>query len=201
MRRVAAALLAVLAFATSVAAEIAPRSSESLAASAEIILDGTVESIGGVRRRSIFWDERAWVHRLRVEEISRGEGIAVGDLVEIEAWSSFYRLPIFVPAHGTGHRPLPLVGERCRIHATRNQAGRLEPILPNGWTLAATASPNDRARFSSKPLQDPSAATGWLILALGLGSTALSIRRSGTRKLALLALGCVLLLYGVWMTI
>lgn len=196
-----AATLALLAACTTAWAEVPNRTPEQLDERATIVVAGTLESIGGVRERSIAWDRRRWVHRLRVEEVLRGEGIAAGDLLEVHAWSSFYRLPIMVPAYATGHRPLPLVGERTLLHATRRDDGRIAPVLPNGWSIPGVTDQRERRRFDPGPLQDPAAAMAWLVLALGLGSTALSIRRDGRKKFALLGLGAAMLLYGFWMTL
>jgi hypothetical protein len=199
--RALAPTLALLVACAIARAEVPNLTPEQLDEVATIVVEGTLDSIGGLRERSIAWDRRRWIHRLRVEQVLRGEGIAAGDLLEVHAWSSFYRFPVMVPAYATGHRPLPLVGERARLYAKRRDDGRIAAVLPNGWSIPGIADRRERRRFDPGPLQDPAAAMAWLVLALGLGSTALSIRRKGRTKFALLSLGAAMLLYGFWMTL
>lgn len=181
--------------------EIGPKSQEALEEHATVILVGTVESVGGIRRRGLLWDDRDWAHRLKVERVLRGDGIEVGSVVPVRSASHFWRLPFASPAYGTGHRPLPLPGERCTVYARSSDRGQVEALLPNGWVLPAGADSAQRERWSTKTLQDPSAAIGWMIFALGIAAVATAVRRSGAKRVVVLVLGAIMLGLGGWLTV
>jgi hypothetical protein len=114
--------------------EAFPLSQEDLAARAEVIVHGTIESISIVRDVTNLFDERSFTAVLRVDRVERGEGIAPGDRLRVEYWR---RQPLVASASESvgGYAPLPWKDTTVWLFARRETegAGNLAPLLPNGW--------------------------------------------------------------------
>jgi hypothetical protein len=117
-----------------VATEAYPLTREDLAARAEVIVHGTVESISIVRDVTNQFDERSFSAMLLVDRVERGEGIAPGDRVTVEYWR---RRPLAEGVRDAvgGYAPLPWQGDSAWVFARRDaeNSGPLMPLLPNGW--------------------------------------------------------------------
>lgn len=118
-----------------VATEAFPLTREDLAARAEVIVHGTVESISIVRDVTNRFDERSFTAILLVDRVERGEGVAVGDRLTVEYWR---RQPLVAAAIESvgGYAPLPWQGATAWVFARRDTESpeRLTPLLPNGWS-------------------------------------------------------------------
>lgn len=116
------------------AIEAFPLSREGLAARAEIIVHGTVESISIVRDVTNRFDERSFTATLLVDRVERGEGVSPGDRLTIEYWR---RQPLVEVASDSvgGHAPIPWQGDQAWVFARRDadDPNRFTPLLPNGW--------------------------------------------------------------------
>lgn len=118
----AGALLAVVsALAYAWRPEKADRSPQQLRESATHVVVGKVLQVWTRAEESGSWDYTRYVAEVQIEAVEKGEGLAPGQLVYVrywtKEWDGFFGAP---PPDTNGHRGLPAVGVRSRMHLARN---------------------------------------------------------------------------------
>ncbi len=118
----AGALLAVVAaVAWAWRPEKANLSPEQLRTTATHVVIGKVEQVWTRAEESGSWDWTRYVAEVRVEAVEKGDGLVPGQLVYVrywtKQWDSFFGTP---PPDTNGHRGLPAVGTRSRIHLAKD---------------------------------------------------------------------------------
>lgn len=117
----------------------APLSPAELKKKASHIISGQVVGVSSKVQKSK--NERATgVHRdrvftikLKVEAVSKGAGLKVGDEIDVEAWKPVSRVP---PLPGLqGHKSIPKAGDTVTMYVGGEKEKVYEPILPNGIVI------------------------------------------------------------------
>ena len=83
--------------------------------------------------------DEVYTIKLKVETISKGAGVKVGQEILIEAWKPSTRIPR-VPGL-QGHEPVPGKGDAVKMHLLKNKKTKAyEPLLPNGIEITKKAN-------------------------------------------------------------
>jgi hypothetical protein len=83
--------------------------------------------------------DKVYTIKLKVESVSKGAGIKVGQKILIEAWKPSTRIPR-VPGL-QGHEPVPGKGDAVKMHLLKNKKTKAyEPLLPNGIEITKKAN-------------------------------------------------------------
>ena len=197
-----ASILTMLGF------EQAPRSTADLEATSSDIVLGVVDSRSMQETRDDSWLERTFDYDVRVEETFKGD-LEGGSIVVVRATHRKWIAPDPMPSSGTGHQPLPLVGELAKFHLVPDDedSGRYLVIAPNGVELGSAARLDDPTRTGDPP---PVAASetaeevapktkdpfGWDVVLFLLAVPILvgSLRQNGAARWILLAISTTMLL-------
>ncbi len=154
------------------------------------------------------WLERRFTYQVRVEEDSETGGLKQGDVIHVDAANRRWIGPEPIPPSGTGHFPLPIVGELARFHLiniTGDNAYMV--VIPNGVELSRDADVADPRRIGDLPPEPamPAEETaveeverdpfGWdvLLLLLAIPLIVGGLRQKGRPRLVLLAVASVML--------
>lgn len=185
---------------------IEQKSQEELDEIADEIVLGMVQSRSVEETANGSWLERRFTYEVRVEEPSPKGGLKRGDVIEVRAANRQWTNSDPMPESGTGHSPLPIVGELARFHLVRitgEDAFRVVP--PNGVELSMDANVADPTRRgdSAPPEiveQDPTKPTakdpfGWdvILLLLAIPLVIGSSRQEGRPRWILLSIAFVML--------
>ena len=82
--------------------------------------------------------DEVYTIKLKVETISKGAGVKVGQEILIEAWKPSTRIPR-VPGL-QGHEPVPGKGDAVKMYLLKNKKAKAcEPLLPNGIEITKKA--------------------------------------------------------------
>ena len=82
--------------------------------------------------------DKVYTIKLKVESVSKGAGIKVGQKILIEAWKPSTRIPR-VPGP-QGHQPVPGKGDAVKMYLLKNKKAKAyEPLLPNGIEITKKA--------------------------------------------------------------
>ena len=209
LRRWLGGLLATLVTAAMMGvgtSEIAQKSPEQLADIADEIVLGVVETRSVVETADGPWLERRFTYRVRVEEPSEKGGLARGDVIDVSAANRQWTGSEPMPSSGTGHSPLPVVGELARFHLVRvSGEDAFMVVVPNGVELSMDADLADptRAGDPAPPdIVDPEADApstqdpfGWdiILLLLAIPLVVGSLRQQGRPRWILLSIASVML--------
>lgn len=198
----AASVLAMLGF------EQAPLSPAELEATSTDIVLGVVESRSMQEDRDDSWLERTFDYDVRVEETFKGD-LERGATVVVRAGTRRWIGPDPMPPSGTGHQPLPLVGELAQFHLVPadDGSGRYLVVAPNGVELGSGARLDDPTRMGDPPpVEAPEDSAevaaknkdpfGWDVVLFLLAVPILvgSLRQSGSARWILLAISTTMLL-------
>ena len=178
-------------------AEAPPLSNEELAARADVVVHGVVESIVIERVLSNLFDDRSYLATFRIDRVERGEDLEDGSRIEVRYWRRD-ALDDSVLTSVAGFTSLPSVGETAWLFANRDEAdGTLVPVMPNGWRPDEERPPDptglyggvervvrDQRTGSMTPL-----AFGLLAIAAGIGAGALRAGPQTRPAVLLLAAG------------
>ena len=188
--------------------EIAPKSPQELAEIADEIVLGVVESRSMEQTTNEEWLERKFTYQVRVEEDSEKGGLQQGDVIRVDAATRRWIGPDPMPPSGTGHFPLPMVGELARFHlveVTGDNAYMV--VIPNGVELSRDADATDPRRIGDLPPEPalPEEETlaeevdpdpfGWdvLLVLLAIPLVVGGLRQKGRPRLVLLLVASVML--------
>ena len=139
---VATALFSLAIFAA--LAAVAPLSPAELKKRASHIVTGMVVGIDSKTQKSAI-ETAVGVHRdkvytieIKVEKVSKGAGIEVGDQIKVFAWRPSTRIP---PLPGPqGHSSIPKKGDRATFHLRTDAEDQFTPLVPNGIQLIESES-------------------------------------------------------------
>ena len=133
-------LIALLSFPIAIWGAKIPASPEQLKKQADLVVTGKVISISskigkskietspGVHRDEVF------TIKILVSTVKKGAGVKSGDQIEIVAWKPVKRIP---PIPGLqGHQTVPAKGDTATFFLEGKVGTLLEPILPNGISIA-----------------------------------------------------------------
>jgi hypothetical protein len=79
--------------------------------------------------------DRIYTIKLKVTFVTKGSGVKVGDEIEIIAWKPAKRIPPVVGLQG--HAPIPEKGDTVTAYLKGGGGSAYEPLLPNGFEIAA----------------------------------------------------------------
>lgn len=189
-------------------ADIAQKSPQKLAEIADEIVLGVVESRSMEQTTNQEWLERKFIYQVRVEEDSEKGGLKQADVIQVSAANRRWIGPDPMPPSGTGHFPLPIVGELARFHLVRISGDNAYMVvIPNGVELSRDADATDPRRIGDLPPEPamPEEETpaeeadrdpfGWdvLLLLLAIPLVVGGIRQKGRPRLVLLIVASVML--------
>ena len=82
--------------------------------------------------------DKVYTIKLKVESVSKGAGVKMGQEILIEAWQPATRIP---PVPGLqGHEPVPGKGDEVKMYLLKNKKEKAyQPILPNGIEIIRKA--------------------------------------------------------------
>lgn len=208
-RRGLKVLLAVIAavLTTTARADIATKSPQELTEIADEIVLGVVESRSMAESTNGSWLERDFTYQVRVEDGSEKGDLERGDVIQVRAANRRWTGSDPMPPSGTGHSPLPIVGELARFHLVRI-AGEdaFMVVLPNGVELSMEADLDDPTRGGDPAppeIVDPEPTEptakdpfGWdvILLLLAIPLVVGSLRQRGRPRWILLSIAFVMLL-------
>ena len=188
--------------------EIAPKSPQELAEIADEIVLGVVESRSMEQTTNEEWLERKFTYQVRVEEDSEKGGLQQGDVIQVKAANRRWIGPDPMPPSGTGHFPLPMVGELARFHLVDISGDdAYMVVIPNGVELSRDADATDPRRIGDLPPEPalPEEETpaeeadgdpfGWdvLLVLLAIPLVVGGLRQKGRPRLVLLLVASVML--------
>ena len=188
--------------------EIAPKSPQELAEIADEIVLGVVESRSMEQTTNEEWLERKFTYQVRVEEDSEKGGLEQGDVIQVKAANRRWIGPDPMPPSGTGHFPLPIVGELARFHLVDISGDdAYMVVIPNGVELSRDADATDPRRIGDLPPEPalPEEETpaeeadgdpfGWdvLLVLLAIPLVVGGLRQKGRPRLVLLLVASVML--------
>lgn len=132
---VASAVVLGLCTGTTWAAK-APMNPDDRAKEATNIVSGDVSKVTSkvqkseVEKAMGFHRDRVFTITVKVREVSKGAGIAVGQEIEVVAWKPEKRIP---PLPGLqGHDAIPKKGDSATFYLKGGGGRTFEPLLPNG---------------------------------------------------------------------
>ena len=77
--------------------------------------------------------DRIFTIRIKVEKVSKGSGVKVGNEIEILAWQPVTRIP---PIPGPqAHTSIPKKGNNATFYLNAKGRNQFEPLIPNGIEL------------------------------------------------------------------
>ena len=120
-------------------AAVAPLSPAELKKQASHVVTGSVVEVTSKTRKSqverAIGIHRDLIHtiRIKVEKVSKGDGVKVGSEIEIVAWQPSTRIPP-LPGH-QGHGSIPQKGDKATFYLRAKGEKQFEPLLPNGIEL------------------------------------------------------------------
>ena len=188
--------------------DIAPKSPQELAEIADEIVLGVVESRSMEQTTNEEWLERKFTYQVRVEEDSEKGGLEQGDVIQVKAANRRWIGPDPMPPSGTGHFPLPIVGELARFHLVDISGDdAYMVVIPNGVELSRDADATDPRRIGDLPPEPalPEEETsaekvdpdpfGWdvLLVLLAIPLVVGGLRQKGRPRLVLLLVASVML--------
>ena len=189
-------------------ADIAQKSPQDLVDIADEIVLGVVESRSMEQTTNEEWLERRFTYQVRVEEDSEKGGLEQGDVIRVDAATRRWIGSDPMPPSGTGHFPLPMVGELARFHlveVTGDNAYMV--VVPNGVELSRDADATDPRRIGDLPPEPARAEEetpaeeadrdpfGWdvLLVLLAIPLVVGGLRQKGRPRLVLLLVASVML--------
>jgi len=121
-----------------------PMSQKELEKESSHIVSGKVISVTTKVQKSKFerslglHRDKVYTIKLRVESVSKGAGVKVGQEILIEAWQPSTRIP---PVPGLqGHEPVPGKGGEVKMYLLKNKKEKAyQPLLPNGIEIIRKA--------------------------------------------------------------
>ena len=133
-------VFAVLNLISNLNAAQAPLSKADLEGQSGYIVSGIVLSSSSVVEKSKaerslgFHRDLVCKIRLRIREVSKGQGLKEGEEIVISAWQASMRIP---PVPGPrGHYLIPGKGDEVQVYLLKDNNGvGYNPILPNGFVL------------------------------------------------------------------
>jgi hypothetical protein len=84
------------------------------------VIVGTVTKISTSKTTDAEWETTSYVADVRIKTLEKGEGIKVGDLVQVRYWHRTWIGPKGPRFDTNGHRGLPQAGETLRIYLAQN---------------------------------------------------------------------------------
>ncbi len=117
-----------------------PMSQKELEKESSHIVSGKVISVttkvqkSKIERSLGLHRDKVYTIKLRVESVSKGAGVKVGQEILIEAWQPSTRIP---PVPGLqGHEPVPGKGDAVMMCLLKNRKEKAyQPLLPNGIVI------------------------------------------------------------------
>ena len=139
---VAAAAVLILGCGASWAAK-APMSKEGLEKQARHIVFGKIISVTSKVEKPVLGGgplDRDRVYRIivKVMEVKKGEGIKVGDDIEVRAWTIHRRMPMTPGLQG--HEGIPKKGDTATFYLPAKEGGFYVPLYPNGMAVEKAGS-------------------------------------------------------------
>ena len=133
-------VFAVLNLISNLNAAQAPLSKVDLESKSVYIVSGIVLSSASVVEKSKV-ERSLGIHRdlvykirLRIREVSKGQGLKEDEEIAISAWQASMRIPPVSGPHG--HTLIPSKGDEVQVHLLKDNNGvGYNPILPNGFVL------------------------------------------------------------------
>ena len=121
-----------------------PMSQKELEKESSHIVSGKVISVTTKVQKSKFerslglHRDKVYTIKLKVESVSKGTGMKVGQEILIEAWQPSTRIP---PVPGLqGHEPVPGKGDEVKMYLLKNKKEKAyQPLLPNGIEIIRKA--------------------------------------------------------------
>ena len=117
-----------------------PLDPAELRSDSQVIITGTVESyydrlvpIGTAKADS----NRDILLVVTVDDVEKGTGVTVGELVYLHAWQAAQRPDGWVG--DGGQRDVPSAGQRARFFLKKKAGGRLSLLSPNGSEIMSAA--------------------------------------------------------------
>ncbi len=120
-------------------AELPPLSPDELDANATHVIAGIVTQVFTARK--VHEDRKGWEDdvvclEIRVVDVEKGEGIAVGQLVYARTWDAAERPDGW--AGPGGQYEVPAVGALVRVHLEQGEDGGRDILIPNGINAAGS---------------------------------------------------------------
>ena len=122
-----------------------PMSQKELEKESSHIVSGKVISVttkvqkSKIERSLGLHRDKVYTIKLKVESVSKGIGMKMGQEILIEAWKPSTRIP---PVPGLqGHEPIPKKGDAVKMYLLKNKKAKAyEPLLPNGIEITKKAN-------------------------------------------------------------